>query len=273
MNEFQELEKRLGVDIDAETLLIALTHRSYAYEHPGTVHNERLEFLGDSVLGLSVTDEIYRRYPDRSEGDLAKIRASVVSTRTLAQLARVIDLGSFVRLGKGEVRTNGQDKASILADTMESLIGAVYLTHGIERARGFVLGMIVPLLEDDFVIHEGRDWKTEIQELAAMRSLGPVSYSVVGTGPDHNRSFVATCVVGGDDAGTGDGSSKKEAERRAAASAYLNLTGTTLTDGHGRPVEDAAVPKQGTSRRARRGQDRPDDGGHGAASGARTKRA
>ncbi|ROZ63165.1 ribonuclease III [Kocuria soli] len=242
--------KRLGVDIDAETLLIALTHRSFAYEHPGTVHNERLEFLGDSVLGLSVTDEIYRRYPDQSEGDLAKIRASVVSTRTLAQLARAIDLGSFIRLGKGEIRTNGQDKASILADTMESLIGAVYLTHGIERARAFVLGMIVPLLEDDFVIHEGRDWKTEIQELAAMRHLGTVAYDVVGTGPDHNRSFVATCVIGTDRAGTGDGTSKKEAERRAAANAYLNLTGTTVTDGHGRPVEAPPAAKQ--SRRSRR---------------------
>ncbi|MDO5618315.1 ribonuclease III [Kocuria sp.] len=265
MNDFQDLEKRLGVDIDAETLLIALTHRSYAYEHPGQVHNERLEFLGDSVLGLAVTDEIYRRYPARSEGELAKIRASVVSTRTLAQLARGLDLGPFIRLGKGEVRTDGQDKNSILADTMESIIGAVYLTHGIERARSFVLGMIVPLLEDDFVIHEGRDWKTEIQELAAMRHLGAVSYAVVGAGPDHNRSFVATCVIGDDDAGAGEGTSKKEAERRAAAAAYLNLTGTTLTDGHGRPVQapgSQTVPAspvseqsvaEKKSRRARRG--------------------
>ncbi len=274
MNEFQDLEKRLGVDIDAETLLIALTHRSYAYEHPGTVHNERLEFLGDSVLGLSVTDEIYRRYPERTEGELAKIRASVVSTRTLAQLARGLELGSFIRLGKGEVRTDGHDKASILADTMESIIGAVYLTHGIERARRFVLGMIVPLLEDDFVIHEGRDWKTEIQELAAMRQLGSVHYAVVGTGPDHNRAFVATCVIGDDDAGTGEGTSKKEAERRAAAAAYLNLTGTTLTDGHGRPIPDTesapvrseqasetATPSaRKTSRRARRGTGAPSTG-------------
>lgn len=249
MNEFQELEKRLGVDIDSETLLIALTHRSYAYEHPGTEHNERLEFLGDSVLGLSVTDEIYRRYPEHSEGDLAKVRASVVSTRTLAQLARGLRLGPFIRLGKGEVRTDGQNKASILANTMESIIGAVYLTHGIERARTFVLAMIVPLLEDDFVIHEGRDWKTEIQELAAMRRLGAVSYNVQGTGPDHNREFVATCVIGDDDAGTGEGTSKKEAERRAAAAAYLNLTGTTLTDGHGRPIMEsesaaASVPAE-----------------------------
>lgn len=237
MDRFQVLEKRLGVAIDTETLLIALTHRSYAYEHPGESHNERLEFLGDSVLGLAVTDEIYRRYPERTEGDLAKIRASVVSTRTLAQLARALDLGPFIRLGKGEIRTGGSNKASILADTMEALIGAVYLTHGIERARTFVLGMIIPLLEDDFVIHEGRDWKTEIQELAAMLQLGAVSYTVVGTGPDHSRCFTATCVIGDNDsAGVGEGTSKKEAERRAAASAYENLTGTTVTDGHGRPI-------------------------------------
>lgn len=259
MNRFRQLEERLGVDIDAGTLLIALTHRSYAYEHPGESHNERLEFLGDSVLGLAVTDEIYRRYPNHSEGDLAKIRASVVSTRTLAQLARELGVGPFIRLGKGETRTGGDNKASILADTMESIIGAVYLTHGIERARTFVLGMIIPLLEDDFVIHEGRDWKTEIQELAAMRDLGVVSYIVIGTGPDHNRSFSATCVIGDNDsAGTGAGTSKKEAERRAAASAYLNLTGTTVTDGHGRPIN---VPERKKQRRVRRVVGAPKAGG------------
>lgn len=238
--DHQDLLKRLGVDIDAETLLIALTHRSYAYEHPGQTHNERLEFLGDSVLGLTVTDEIFHRYPERTEGELAKIRASVVSTRTLAQLARDRGVGAFIRLGKGEVRTDGHDKSSILADTMESLIGALYLSQGLDAARVFVLSLTIPLLEDDFVIREGRDWKTEIQELAAMRTLGPVTYDVEGTGPDHSRSFTARCRVGETVHGTGPGTSKKEAERRAAESAYIALTGTSLTDGHGRPLKGTA---------------------------------
>ena len=239
-SDHQDLLQRLGVDIDAETLLIALTHRSYAYEHAGQAHNERLEFLGDSVLGLTVTDEIYRRYPERTEGELAKIRASVVSTRTLAQLARERSLGRHIRLGRGEVRTDGHDKASILADTLEAVIGALYLSQGLDAAREFVLGMIVPLLEDDFVIREGRDWKTEIQELAALRALGIVTYEVEGTGPDHSRSFTASCLLGGAVRGTGLGTSKKEAERRAAESAYSAITGTTRTDGHGRPLADRA---------------------------------
>ena len=237
-SDHQDLLQRLGVDIDAETLLIALTHRSYAYEHAGQKHNERLEFLGDSVLGLTVTDEIFTRYPERSEGDLAKIRASVVSTRTLAQLARERGLGEFIRLGRGEIRTNGHDKSSILADTMEAVIGALYLSQGLDAARAFVLRMIVPLLEDDFVIREGRDWKTEIQELAAMRNMGAVTYEVEGTGPDHNRTFAASCLLGGIVHGTGPGTSKKEAERRAAEAAYSAITGTTRTDGHGRPLND-----------------------------------
>ena len=237
-SDHQDLLQRLGVAIDAETLLIALTHRSYAYEHAGQKHNERLEFLGDSVLGLTVTDEIFTRYPERSEGDLAKIRASVVSTRTLAQLARERGLGEFIRLGRGEIRTDGHDKSSILADTMEAVIGALYLSQGLDAARAFVLRMIVPLLEDDFVIREGRDWKTEIQELAAMRGMGAVTYEVEGTGPDHNRSFTASCLLGGTVHGTGPGTSKKEAERRAAESAYSAITGTTRTDGHGRPLAD-----------------------------------
>ena len=219
----QDLLERLGVDIDAGTLRLALTHRSYAYEHEGQGHNERLEFLGDSVLGLAVTDEIFHRYPDDSEGNLAKIRSAVVSTRTLADLARSLDVGPHIRLGKGEVRTNGHEKASILADTMEALIGAVYVSSGLEAARAFVLRLVVPLLEDGFVMSEGRDWKTEIQELAAARALGPVRYAVEGTGPDHDRRYEAHVLVGGQDHGTGTGTTKKEAERSAAAQACATL--------------------------------------------------
>jgi len=219
----QDLLERLGVDIDAETLRLALTHRSYAYEHEGEGHNERLEFLGDSVLGLAVTDEIYHRYPDDSEGSLAKIRAAVVSARSLADLARSLEVGPHIRLGKGEIRTNGHEKASILADTMEALIGAVYVCSGLEPARAFVLRLVVPLLEDGFVVTEGRDWKTEIQELAAARGLGAVRYAVEGTGPDHDRRYEAHVLVGGKDRGTGTGTTKKEAERSAAAQAYAAL--------------------------------------------------
>ena len=223
----QDLLERLGVDIDAGTLRLALTHRSYAYEHEGQGHNERLEFLGDSVLGLAVTDEIYHRYPEDSEGSLAKIRAAVVSTRTLAELARSLGLGPHIRLGKGEVRTRGHEKASILADTMEALIGAVYVCAGLEPARAFVLRLVVPLLEAGFVVTEGRDWKTELQELAAARGLGPVRYAVEGTGPDHDRRYEARALVGGTEHGTGTGTTKKEAERSAAAQACAALAART----------------------------------------------
>ena len=218
-----ELLERLGVDIDTETLRIALTHRSYAYEHEGHPHNERLEFLGDAVLQLAVTDEIFHRYPDWSEGRLAKLRASVVSTRTLADIARHHRVGEHIRLGKGEVRTRGSDKASILADTVEALIGAVFESSGARAARELVLRLIVPLLEDAHVLHEGRDWKTEIVELASRHGLGPVRYVVAGTGPDHARHFSAEVQLAGRPMGHGEGSSKKAAERAAAAAACAAL--------------------------------------------------
>ena len=214
-----ELLERLGVDLDTGTLRIALTHRSYAYEHPGEVHNERLEFLGDAVLQLAVTDEIYHRYPEWDEGRLAKLRASVVSARALAGVARSLGLGPHIRLGKGEVRTHGSDKASILADTTEAVIGAVYESLGPVPARDLVLRMMIPLLEDTRVLHEGRDWKTHIVELVARHGLGTVRYEVEGTGPDHERHFTADAVVDGNVLGHGEGSSKKAAERAAAANA------------------------------------------------------
>ncbi|VDR32395.1 Ribonuclease 3 [Arthrobacter agilis] len=213
----EDLTKRLGVDIDAGTLRLALTHRSYAYEKGGIPTNERLEFLGDSVLGLSVTDALYRDNPDLSEGELAKRRSAVVSTRALAGVARSLDLGSYVLLGQGEKLTNGRDKASILADTMEAVIGAAYLSHGIEPARAMVMRLIGPLLRDSEVLGEGTDWKTRIQETAAARRLGLIDYQVDGTGPDHARTFTARLVIGGVAYGSGGGHSKKEAEQAAAA--------------------------------------------------------
>ena len=214
-----ELQRRLGVDIDTETLRIALTHRSYAYEHTGELHNERLEFLGDAVLQLAVTDEIYHRYPDWDEGRLAKLRASVVSARALAGVARTLGLGPHIRLGKGEIRTHGSEKSSILADTTEAVIGAVYESQGPVPARDLVLRMMVPLLEDTRVLHEGKDWKTQIVELVAQHGLGTVRYDVEGTGPDHERHFTADAVVADEVLGHGEGTSKKAAERAAAAAA------------------------------------------------------
>jgi ribonuclease-3 len=220
----EELSKRLGVTIDTETLRLALTHRSYAYEKGGIPTNERLEFLGDSVLGLSVTDALYRDNPDLSEGELAKRRSAVVSTRALAGVARTLDLGSYVLLGQGEKLTHGRDKASILADTMEAVIGAAYLSHGIETARAMVMRLIGPLLRDSAVLGEGTDWKTRIQETAAGRRLGAIDYQVDGTGPDHARTFTARLVIGGVEYGAGGGHSKKEAEQAAAAASWKLLT-------------------------------------------------
>ncbi|WP_159618283.1 ribonuclease III [Arthrobacter zhaoguopingii] len=227
----EDLTKRLGVDIDAGTLRLALTHRSYAYEQGGIPTNERLEFLGDSVLGLSVTDALYRDNPGLSEGDLAKRRSAVVSTRALAGVARSLDLGQHILLGQGEKLTNGRDKSSILADTMEAVIGAAYLSHGIETAQAMVMRLIGPLLRDSEVLGEGTDWKTRIQETAAARRLGAIDYQVTGTGPDHARSFEALLVIGGTPYGTGAGHSKKEAEQAAAAASWKILRGAIPADG------------------------------------------
>lgn len=223
MAEPIELPDRLGVVIDAETLRLALTHRSYAYEHGGIPTNERLEFLGDSVLGYSVTEALYRDYPDLPEGELAKLRAAVVSTRALAGIGRELGIGEFIYLGEGEKRTRGRDKASILADTMEALIGAVFLCGGIDAARRFVMRLVTPLLADAEALGAGNDWKTSVQELAAERHLGPIEYVVTSAGPDHARTFEATLTIGGTGYGVGAGTSKKEAEREAAAATWKSL--------------------------------------------------
>jgi ribonuclease-3 len=219
----EELLKRLGVDIDPETLRLALTHRSYAYEQGGIPTNERLEFLGDSVLGFSVTDHLYRTYPDLPEGDLAKRRSAVVSTRALAGIARTLGLGEFILLGQGEKLTHGADKSSILADTMEAVIGATYLSHGVEESRLLVLRLVAPLLAEVDVLGAGTDWKTAIQEIAAARKLGAIDYLILGSGPDHAKRFEATLSIGGTLYGSGSGPSKKEAEQEAAAASWKLL--------------------------------------------------
>jgi len=215
-----DLEARLGLAVDPELLGRALTHRSYAYENGGLPHNERLEFLGDSVLGLVVTDTLYRRHPDLSEGQLAKLRAAVVNMRALAEVGRELDLGSFVRLGRGEVTTGGRDKSSILADTVEAVIGAVYLQHGFDLAADLVHRLFGGIIEDSATLGAGLDWKTSLQELTAQEALGVPEYSVSEEGPDHAKVFTATAYVQGAALGHGTGRSKKEAEQRAAESSW-----------------------------------------------------
>lgn len=201
---------------------MALTHRSYAYEHGGIPHNERLEFLGDSVLGQAVTVMLFTSHPTLDEGELAKRRASVVSTVALAEVARGIELGSHLLLGRGEEQTGGRDKDSILADTMEAVIGATYLSAGPEAATDLVLRLTAPLLADPERYGAAMDPKTSLQELAARLGSTPPKYSVEASGPDHERRFVAAVTVG-DVTMSGNGSSKKTAEMAAALSAWRTL--------------------------------------------------
>ncbi|SDH15746.1 ribonuclease III [Microbacterium pygmaeum] len=217
------LSDKLGVVIGAELLSLALTHRSWAYEHGQAPHNERLEFLGDSVLGQAVTVRLFTANPDLDEGALAKRRASVVSTVALAEIARGIGLGDHVLLGRGEEQTGGRDKDSILADTMEAVIGATYLSAGPDAATALVLRLIDPLLQDPDRYGAAVDPKTSLQELASRMGAAPPLYAVTSTGPDHSRVFTATVTVGGASM-EGTGTSKKQAEMAAALRAWQQLS-------------------------------------------------
>ncbi|WP_103503534.1 MULTISPECIES: ribonuclease III [unclassified Streptomyces] len=221
------LEGRLGYQLEAALLVRALTHRSYAYENGGLPTNERLEFLGDSVLGLVVTDTLYRTHPDLPEGQLAKLRAAVVNSRALAEVARGLDLGAFVHLGRGEEGTGGRDKASILADTLEAVIGAVYLDQGLPAADELVHRLFDPLIERSAGLGAGLDWKTSLQELSAAEGLGVPEYVITESGPDHEKTFTAAARVGGVTHGTGTGRSKKEAEQQAAETAWRAIRETS----------------------------------------------
>jgi len=220
----------LGVHLDESLLTLALTHRSYAYEHGGLPTNERLEFLGDSVLGLTITERLYLAHPEKSEGELAKIRASIVNMHALAEVARNLGpggLGAHLLLGKGEEMTGGRDKPSILADGMESLLGAIHLQHGIDTARTVVLDLFADLLSRAPKLGAGLDWKTSLQELTAERGIGVPVYEITATGPDHDKEFTATVLVGGNAFGVGVGRSKKEAEQKAASTAWSALSEAT----------------------------------------------
>ncbi|MFN8158285.1 MAG: ribonuclease III [Candidatus Nanopelagicales bacterium] len=218
-----DLMERLGVELDPELLERALTHRSYAYENGGLPTNERLEFLGDSVLGLVVTDTLFRTHPDLPEGQLAKLRAAVVNAKALAGIGRELALGDHLLLGRGEETTGGRDKSSIVADTVEAVIGAVYLDRGLGVATELVHRLFDPLIELSAGMGAGLDWKTSLQELSASRGYGVPEYVVEESGPDHAKSFRARVKVAGELYGDGRGRSKKEAEQEAASSAYTEL--------------------------------------------------
>jgi ribonuclease-3 len=244
------LEAAFGVSLEPELLQRALTHRSYAYENGGLPTNERLEFLGDSVLGVVITTALFHNHPDLPEGQLAKLRASVVNMRALADVARGLGpdgLGAYLLLGKGEETTGGRDKASILADTLEALLGAIYLQYGLDTTGIVIHRLFDPLMAESAGRGAALDWKTSLQELTAALGLGVPEYRIEGTGPDHLKTFTAWVVVAGNRYGGAEGRSKKEAEQRAAEAAWR-----TLAEQNGQNGDDGQDGRSGENR-----QDQP----------------
>lgn len=203
---------------------LALTHRSFIAENPGHDSNERLEFLGDSVVGLAVTSYSYDNYGDLPEGELAKLRASVVNTSSLASVAESMNLGAMLRLGKGEDSSGGREKESILADVFEAIIGAVFVDGGWEPARDSALFLLEETILESSRRPGGEDFKTRLQELTSVLNLPAPTYRLAATGPDHDRRFSAVAFVEGENFGEGRGTSKKRAEQAAAEAAWQVLS-------------------------------------------------
>ena len=208
---------------DPDLLLRSLAHRSWCAETEGASSNERLEFLGDAVLGLVVTDHLFRTYPDLPEGELAKVRASLVNSEALAEVATTLDLGNAILLGKGEAASGGREKPSILADAMEAVIGAVYIDGGWDAAVDLVMTLLAERIEEAAAGPGGQDYKTRLQELAARRFDQLPRYAVHDEGPDHAKRFYATVYLDGAEHGRGEGRSKKQAEQAAAKGAWRDL--------------------------------------------------
>jgi ribonuclease-3 len=220
----EALDDALGVTfVDPSLREAALTHRSFAFERGVDITNERLEFLGDSILGVVVTDMAFHSFPRMPEGELAKLRAAIVNMSALAEVARELRLGEVLLLGKGEEQSGGRDKSSILADALEAVFGAVYLDRGLGVARELIERLFRPRMEA-YVRGEGdRDYKTILQELASAEMRALPEYRLEERGPDHEKEFTATVFLGGTSQGTGTGRSKKEAEQQAAREAYARL--------------------------------------------------
>jgi len=208
---------------DASLLRLALTHASYSAEHPNEPSNERLEFLGDAVIGLVLADEMYARHADFDEGVLTDLRKSVVNAQTLSVAARRLGLGKFVRLGRGESTSGGSDKTSILANALEAVIGAVYRDAGIAVAFELSLRLLAPEIAAAVPGLRDLDPKTQLQELSADLGLGAPTYVLEDEGPDHDKTFFAQVRIGGRRRGSGSGRTKKAAEQLAAAQAIQSL--------------------------------------------------
>ncbi|MCS4536261.1 ribonuclease III [Corynebacterium sp. HS2168-gen11] len=221
--DHQPLLDVFGVDIPEDLLKLALSHRSFANEHGHLPNNERLEFLGDSVLGLSISTKLYQHYPTHPESVISKMRASIVSRYALADTAREISLGEHIMLGKGEMLTNGQDKDSILADTMEALFGAIFLSSNYETARDVILRLFDKKIQTAAAVGRYQDWKTSLQERLAEYKLPMAQYDATSVGPEHEKLFTATVTVYDTLLGTGQGSSKKFAEQAAAKQSLQSL--------------------------------------------------
>ena len=222
---YATLIQRLGISIEAELLELALTHSSYAYENGKIPNNERLEFLGDSVLGFVVTGHVYSENPDLDEGSLSRLRSATVSAKTLAKAANEIGLGEFVRLGKGEISTGGQTKTNILADTFEAIIGAAYLSGGLEPAKAIIDSLVLPLLSSEDELLETSEPRTVLSELLKSLGKSDASFEVTHEGPDHDRTFFAAVIVDGSSVASGSGRTRKAAEAQAAIAALKTLRG------------------------------------------------
>ncbi len=221
------LEKKLGHSFrDRALLATALTHSSYANENRGRggESNERLEFLGDSVLGMVVADALYRRFPELPEGRMTRLRAQLVCEESLHRVASELGLGSYVRLGRGEEHTGGRRRTSILADAVEAVIAAMYLDGGLETAKAFIERQILTALDGAGPVMRVEDCKTELQELVQRKSGQTLSYELLGeSGPDHDKTFTSQVSLNGRPIGSGSGRTKKEAEQAAARAALEEL--------------------------------------------------
>jgi len=216
-----ELLERLGVEIKPELVELALTHSSYAYENQ-THSNERLEFLGDSVLGYVVASYVYQKHSDLSEGDLTRLKNSIVSANALAVAANHLDLGKHLLLGKGEIATGGRQRLNILADAMEAIIGAAYLTGGIANAGKLIEHSIIPLLDDPIALRELADPKTTLLEKLKDEKARP-EYEISFEGPEHNRVYFSKCYLAGELIGEGEGTTIRSAETSAALAALRTI--------------------------------------------------
>lgn len=218
-----------GLPIEEDLLVTTLTHRSFANELGDLESNERLEFLGDAVLAIVVTEELFRKRGQAPESELAHLRTTIVSRGPLARVARNLGLGEYVLLGVGENRTGGRDKDSILSDTLEALIGATYLSHGLDKTRELLLDHLQPVFEDAGTTSATLDWKTPLRELLDARAPEALTFEVEGQGPDHDRRFHARVYQDDRLLGEGEGRSKKRAENAAAQDAYDKVTAAKKT--------------------------------------------